>query len=561
MRSRLWRFKRDEDGSLIIFGLFAFVMMLLLAGVSLDLMRFEERRTVLQNTIDRASLAAADLNQTLDAKSVVRDYFLKAGLTPPEPDNIIVTQSATGDSRSVQISVSENMDTWFMSLVGVKELSTPAASTATESIGQIEISLILDVSGSMNGSRPNNLKPAAKDFVDRIFDSGEEDKVSISIIPYATQVAISDDLASYFNITNEQTYSACIEFEDAAGDFDTTAMSVDKTAGSRVYQRNGHFDPFYKASPPRLMNCPPEAERRVMPFSGDRDALKTYIDGLFAEGNTSIDIGMKWGAALLDPSLKPVVTGMIADGDRPAEFAQRPYSYTNKDAIKIIVLMTDGENTTEYRLRNNTDSNPYFEEGISPLVRNPIYRTNGTSSDDYDIDQYSLWDDSRHQYFVYAIDDWRNQPWGSGSTDVTTCTGWGWRRTCTTVNQPDPGSAPIPMEWQDVWHDMSLYWFSDYIIYNAYDSSSLRNAWRPNAWNSVPSTYIYSDKDTRTLEICSAAKDENIRIYSIAFEAPRGGQQLLESCQNAGYYAVEGLDINEAFEGIANSINKLRLTH
>ena len=50
-------------------------------------------------------------------------------------------------------------------------------------------------------------------------------------------------------------------------------------------------------------------------------------------------------------------------------------------------------------------------------------------------------------------------------------------------------------------------------------------------------------------------------IYTIAFEAPTQGQNLLESCQNAGYYAVEGLDINDAFAGIVNSINKLRLTH
>ena len=55
LRSAVGRFKRDEEGSLLIFGLFAFVMMLLLAGVSLDLMRFEERRTRLQATIDRAA--------------------------------------------------------------------------------------------------------------------------------------------------------------------------------------------------------------------------------------------------------------------------------------------------------------------------------------------------------------------------------------------------------------------------------------------------------------------------------------------------------------------------
>lgn len=145
LRRAFGRFRREEDGSLLIFGLFAFVMMLLLAGISLDLMRFEERRTTLQNTIDRAALAAADLQQSLDPKDVVRDYFQKAGLKPPAPEDIIVTEGTLSDYRKVEIKVSEDMPTWFMALVGVKTLSTPAASTAEESVGQIEISLILDV--------------------------------------------------------------------------------------------------------------------------------------------------------------------------------------------------------------------------------------------------------------------------------------------------------------------------------------------------------------------------------------------------------------------------------
>ncbi|WP_413870601.1 pilus assembly protein TadG-related protein [Albidovulum sp.] len=562
-RAALRRFRREEEGSLIIFGLFAFVMMLLLAGVSLDLMRFEERRTTLQNTIDRAALAAADLRQTLAPKEVVKDYFKKAGLTPPADGDIIVTQGTLSDYRKVEIKVSENMPTWFMALVGVKTLSTPAASTAEESVGQIEISLILDISGSMNSNnRLKNLKPAAKSFVDQIFDSTEPGKVSISIIPYATQVAMSNDLTSYFNITNEHGYSNCVEFESSKGDFNTTAVSLDKSSGARVYQRNGHFDPFYKASPPTLTNCAAATNRQILPFSGNRSQLKTYIDNLTAEGNTSIDIGLKWGAALLDPSMQPVVTGMIGSGKLPGAAAGRPFAFDDSDALKIIVLMTDGENTTEYRLRNNTTSTPYYDEGQSLLVRNPYYRTNGTTSDDWSINQYSLYDGTKKQYYIFAQGIWRTEAWGDGSTKTTTCDKWG---KCTTTTTKDPGyvSSPtsVPMTWQDVWHDMSVFYFSDNIIYGAYGSSTTRNQWRPSNVNAKATTYIDSTKDTITLNMCSAAKAQGIRLYTIAFEAPTGGQQLLSACQNAGYYAVEGLSINDAFSGIVNSINKLRLTH
>lgn len=535
---RLAAFREDESGSLIIFGLFCFCMMLVLAGVAIDLMRFEERRTVLQNTIDRASLAAADLQQTLDPKEVVKDYFVKAGLTPPADSDIIVTQNAIGTSRKVEVKVAEQMPTWFMKTVGIETLSTPAASTAEESIGQIEISLVLDVSGSMNSNnRLTNLKPAAKAFVDQIFDSADAGKVSISVIPYATQVTMTDYFASYFNMTNEHNFSNCIEFEDGLGDFDTTAMSFGNAPGDRLYQRNGHFDPFYRSSPLNLTNCPSDVSRGILPFSGDRDQIKAYIDNLWAGGNTSIDVGMKWGVALLDPSFEGVVDGMIADGQLPSSFSDRPYAWNDTDALKVIVLMTDGANTTEYRLRDA------YDHGVSLLERNSAYSASSTSKN-----QYSLWDPAKGKYYIFALDKWRDEPYGNKSGD------YGY--------SGSPRS--VPMTWQEVWAKMSIYYFSDYIIYDAYGSSSLRNKWRPaSVSNPIATTYIRSEKDDLTLKMCNTAKaaSPRVRIYTIAFEAPSQGVSLLSACQNAGFYEVEGLDIMDAFAGIANSINKLRLTH
>lgn len=564
-RRRLDFFRRDEEGSLLIFGLFCFVMMLLLAGVALDLMRFEERRTTLQNTIDRASLAAADLQQSLAPKDVVKDYFRKAGLTPPTDDQITVVEGALGDSRRVTISVSESMPTWFMKMVGVETLSTPATSTAEESVGEIEISLILDVSGSMSGSRITNLIPAAKSFVDQIFDSTEEGKVSISIIPYSTQVSLSSTLMNQFNVTNEHSYSNCIEFEPSQNDFTTTAMSLGTGSGARVYQRNGHFDPFYKVSPvtgnnSSIQNCTRDARNQVLPFSDDRDALKSFIDNLQARGNTSIDLGMKWGSALLDPSLRPVVTSMINSGNLSANVAGRPFNYDNGKSLKVIVLMTDGENTTEYKLRSA------YSSGLSTIWRNSYYTSNSSTSDDFSKNQYTFYDASRsgNKYYAAEIDQWLDHPWGDGERQVTTCG----RYSCSTSWVKDTGydgTTPmaVQMTWQEVWSTMSIYYLSDNIIYPAYDSSTTRNQWRPASVSSPKvNTYVQSTKDSQTLSLCDAAKAQDVRVYTIAFEAPTRGQQVLSQCasSSANYYSVEGLDINDAFSGIVQSINKLRLT-
>lgn len=560
---RLDEFRRAEDGSLLIFGLFCFVMMLLLAGVALDLMRFEERRTTLQNTIDRASLAAADLQQTLPPKEVVKDYFRKAGLNPPTDSQITVVQGAHGDSRRVSIAVSESMPTWFMSMVGVKTLSTPAVSTAEEAVGEIEISLILDISGSMAGSRITNLKPAAKSFVDQIFDSTETGKVSISIVPYSTQVALSNKLISYFNVTNEQTASNCIEFDPSNGDYTSTAMSTGNGPLDRKYQRNGHFDPFYKSSPPQLFNCTPNPKNQILPFSTDRAQLKSFIDNLQVDGNTSIDLGMKWGAALLDPSMRPIVTGMIGAGDLSNTVAGRPFNYDNGKALKVVVLMTDGENTTEYKLRTAANSGPY-QTGLSSVWRNRHYTQNTSTTDDFSVNQYSLFDAGTNKWFSVEANEWLDHPWGDGTRQVTTCGRW----SCSTNTVNDTGYSGSPravqMTWPEVWATMGINYLADNIVYKAYNSTSIRNQWRAaSVSNPKVNTFVNTAKDSQTLSLCNAAKAQEVRVYTIAFEAPTGGQQLLSQCasSSSSYYNVEGLNIQDAFSGIVQSINKLRLTH
>lgn len=540
-------FRRKEDGSLLIFGLFCFVMMLFLAGAALDLMRFEERRTTLQNTIDRAVLAAADLHQTLPPKDVVKDYFLKAGLTPPSDADIVINQGNFNEWRTVQANVREEMPTWFMNMVGVNSLSTPGSGTAEERVGQVEVSLVLDVSGSMNsGSRLTNLKPAASSFIDQMFDTVEPGKLSISIVTYSTQVALGTGMLQYFHNTAEQTASTCLEFTTA--DYSTRTLSPKSTpvgspaaSSDRQYQLNGHFEPFNtitNTSSSWLPNCPTETNRRILAYSGSRTALKAYIAALTAKGNTSIDIGMKWGVGLLDPSMAPVVTRMIAAGTVPSAFSERPYAYTNREALKVVVIMTDGENTTEYQLRDA------YDHGLSRLYRNTSNNSAVTSG----VKRYSLYDATRssNKYYSFYTNAWRAAPFGANASDYT----------------GDNTDTYVQMTWPEVWSAMSVNYFADYIISPIYGSTE-RNRWRTSASNATATTSIASTKDAQTLAICSAAKQQGIKVFTIGFDAPSAGQSLLLSCatSQAHTYAATGSSIASVFSSIASSINKLRLTH
>ena len=71
-----------------------------------------------------------------------------------------------------------------------------------------------------------------------------------------------------------------------------------------------------------------------------------------------------------------------------------------------------------------------------------------------------------------------------------------------------------------------------------------------------------STKDSRTLAVCDAAKEKGIVVFTIGFEAPWRGQQVLQQCASSAshYYDVDGLEISDAFASIASAIRQLRLT-
>ena len=70
----------------------------------------------------------------------------------------------------------------------------------------------------------------------------------------------------------------------------------------------------------------------------DPATLVSMIDALPIGGNTASDLGMKWGVALLDPAMAPVVDSLIADGEADAMLAQHPLPYEDGDVLKVVVL-------------------------------------------------------------------------------------------------------------------------------------------------------------------------------------------------------------------------------
>ncbi|WP_428928465.1 pilus assembly protein TadG-related protein [Marinibacterium sp. SX1] len=576
-RMGLGRFARDESGVMVIFAIYIFLMMLIIGGIGIDVMRFERDRTMVQYTLDRAVLAAADLDQQLDPAAVVRDYFEKANIG--EYLSEVTVDEGLG-YRVVSGSAQTTFATQFMHMAGVDTLTANAASTAEERIDGVEISLVLDVSGSMNSNnRLTNLKTAAKDFVDEMFDNSEEGKVSISVVPYATQVSVPENVWGELTTTNEADYATVVAREAASGnipgfprcinfessDFQYTSMSL-----THEYERTMFFDPWYDydgrgRDPMRYVTlpvCDPTPSRELVILEDDRDTLRDFIDDMWGGGNTSIDIGMKWGVALIDPSLQPVVTELIGDGDISGSFAGRPLNYDDSSALKVIVLMTDGENTAQYYLNDG------FRAGPSNIWWNEsqeVYSVyTGLDTDDEDNDGNT----NEPLFYWPHNNSWQDHAYGEGTYEETNyeyeCTSYKRNGSCrkykqvaTTVVVDEPGVAE-EVSYADLWAFTTMEEVVE-ALYEPWMNDD--QAW--NDWYYDARSYVNaSTKNSRVSRICDAVKEENVIVFTIGFEAPPNGEAVLQDCASspAHYFDVEGLEISDAFSAIASSIRQLRLT-
>ncbi|WP_253276811.1 Tad domain-containing protein [Ruegeria sp. 6PALISEP08] len=548
--SEIRKFAENEDGTFTIFTLLILILMLAITGMAMDFMAYERDRASLQSTLDRAVLAAADLDQKLPPQEVVDSYMEKAGLGHLEKT---VTVTEGFGSRKVAATAKAVMPTRYLRFGTVTELNMNAASTAIESIGSVEISLVLDMSGSMTRSSATAgkskievLRTAAKGFVTKMLEESGETQISMSIVPYATQVNAGGDILGKFNnVSSEHNYSHCVNF--TSGQFSSATLDPGTS-----YQRTGHFDPWRYTSatvngrttdgePPAYLVCPVRAGSEITPVTNNVQYLHDRIDALTASGNTSIDVGMKWGAGMLDPTFKPVVSSLANEGKVPSKFSDRPASY-NSDTLKVVIVMTDGQNTTQYMLDSSVRS------GQTEVWFNPDFVRSDGSKGEYSIRYYQDPNGFNPDRWV-----WMQHTKENNGNYVTAEHPFG--------NPPNenPSNEEIGtanrLSYPELFNRASLWWNAKN---NFYWQGNHENNWYYNLRKSVGS----STKNTRTANICGAARNKGVIIYGIAFEAPTSGLNTIKSCASSDshVYNVDGLDLDEAFASIASSIRKLRLT-
>ncbi len=334
-------FRKDQAGNIaMILGLSA-VPIMLAAGSAIDYSRIANAKSNLVSGLDSSALYAASITgKTSDELKVLARNYLDVNYKNTG-DAPITGFGLENYADKVVVTGSVDVKTWFMSLGGITHIAVPAQSEVMKSGSSIEVSLVLDQTGSMSGQKLIDLKAAAKKFIDTVIWTGQNPyyaKAALVPFTYAvnpgsfttaargTVLAGTQTVPGYANYkfkdSNgiDRTYPITSCVSERQGAQATTDASPSGAPVGRVYGNTGSCN-----------NIP-----AIIPLTNDKTALKTAIDNMVAGGSTAGQIGMAWGYYMVSPNF-----GLWSGSSTPG-------SYSQDHLKKIVVFMTDGEFNTAY---------------------------------------------------------------------------------------------------------------------------------------------------------------------------------------------------------------------
>jgi len=327
-KSTIEALRQDERGSVMTtFGV-SFLALMLACGVGIDYARIHHSYTRIAAAADAAALAAGkallDGRNSNSAVLDIADRYFKSNYKPAESYALVTSFTPTIDraTNTVTISVEAEVPMTITQIIGLTKVEMPVNSTAKFDQKDIELSLALDVTGSMCQpcSKIQALKDATGDLLDIMLpDAGTTNKVRVGFAPYSSGVNAGSFAgpATNFRSTNGCTF----EREGAAqnGDQAPGVSNYLKVAGDAGVQGSA--------------TCPRNA--RVIGLSSDKRLLKDTVRSYSPEGSTAGHLGAQWGWYLVSPNWAGVLGGESA-----------PAAYKDGKTVKAVVLMTDGANNT-----------------------------------------------------------------------------------------------------------------------------------------------------------------------------------------------------------------------
>ncbi|MEQ9607932.1 MAG: pilus assembly protein [Kiloniellaceae bacterium] len=349
--ARCWRDRRGNVS--LMFGFFA-IALTGGVGLAIDTSVAYSVRSQLAAAVDAAALAGARAFSDPDRDDDIRSFFaanFEDGYMGAELEPLQIVPDP--QARTITVTARATIPTFFMRLLGTDFTDIAATGQATLSSRDVEVSLVLDITGSMDPSEMADLKAAANALIDLVVqDEQDPFRTRVALVPYSNSVNVgsyAEDVRGAVTAGTTCVYSAeptCENFRFPSFEGDWVTFGIT----SCVTERTGPYLSTDDAPDTALTRlgkqyshssrnrCP---DPEIMPLSSNRDALKEAVEDLSAAGSTAGHIGVAWGWYMISPNF----ADLWPEANRPMNYGE---VNLGRKVLKVVVIMTDGVFNTIY---------------------------------------------------------------------------------------------------------------------------------------------------------------------------------------------------------------------
>ena len=336
----LKRFRRDRSGAIAIIFAMTLTLLVAIVGGAVDYASWSAAKRQTVQAMDAAVLAggrALQLGKTeAEAILAATEYYNQNRSDRLDVD--AVTFAVENNGTEVVAVSNSTVKTPLLNLAGIPTLAVTGTARSVLASGSnsgtdVEISLMLDTTGSMEGSKMDDLKLAAKDLINIVvWDDQSQYTSRVALAPFSQYVNVSQ--SHFEDITNQSP--------SGSGDQRTC---VSERSGSNRYtdekpsSGNGYFN-YYGGSG----TCKPTST--IRPLTNDKVALETAINAMPTSGYTAGHLGTAWSWYLLSPNWNSIWPS--SSEPKSYDLLTQMNEKGQPKLRKIAILMTDGEYNREY---------------------------------------------------------------------------------------------------------------------------------------------------------------------------------------------------------------------
>lgn len=389
------RFCRESSGNVAMMFALLVIPLTGAIGLAIDMGRVYHVAMHTQGALDAAALAAGRVAQVEKTDMLNKaSKSASAFYDQAKPTDVVQTSiafSPNAQETEFTVTATSWVKTPFLAVLDLfghraPESDAPPACTSTfactkvistataqiclncSDVGggnaddgtNLEIAMMLDLTGSMAGDKIVDLQAAAKDLID-IVVWGDQSKYTskVALAPFAPAVNVGQYFTKITGLSdredNDGSSKKNIHYPSDCfnnkGNLKNSCSSdskynapkyiakyapcvVERDSKTDAAPKNGTWLPTWNdAQDTMTTTCEPTAP--IVPLTSDRDTLKNAIKEFKASGTTAGQLGTAFAWYLLSPSWADVWGPSSA-----------PVPYGTPKVKKIAILMTDGEYNT-----------------------------------------------------------------------------------------------------------------------------------------------------------------------------------------------------------------------